>query len=119
VVVSNCDPYTYVGRRAVTIAPEASIDRALAVTTFSSLAPVLLARAAGSGILRARYLATTSAIDQLADVGEVSVACDRPTPWQVDGDYLGTVTHLEVEYVPDALTLVVPASPRARGRAGR
>ena len=43
-------PYTYVGRRAVTIAPHASLDRALAVTVFSSLQSRLLVRAAASGL---------------------------------------------------------------------
>ena len=30
-------------------------------------------------------------------------------PWQVDGDYLGHVDELDVAYVPDALSLVLPA----------
>jgi diacylglycerol kinase family enzyme len=119
VVVSNCDPYTYVGRRRVTISPDASLDRSLAVATFSSLAPALLVRAAASGLLHARDVATNPAIAQLADVDELTVSCDRPTPWQVDGDHLGSITALRVRYVPDALRLLVPESPRARGRARR
>ena len=54
-VVSNSDPYTYVGRRPVTISPDASLDRALAVT--SSLRPAhrrSLVRAAASGLRHAR-----------------------------------------------------------------
>lgn len=119
VVVSNSDPYTYVGHCPVTIAPAASLDRALAVTTFHSLQPGLLVRAAASGLTRARFVAATPHIAQFGDVEEATVTCDRPTPWQIDGDHLGNVTALRVRYVPDALTLLVPASPRARRRARR
>jgi len=119
VVVSNCDPYTYVGHRPVTIAPEAGLERALAVTTFRSLDLPLLARAGTSGLGQARFLAASPDIAQFADIGHVSLTCDRPTPWQVDGDHLGSTTHLEVRYEPDCLTLLTPATPRARGRARR
>ena len=119
VVVSNCDPYTYVGRRPVTISPDASLDRALAVTTFGSLEPTLLVRAAGSGLLQARFVATSPEIAQFADADEVAISCDRPTPWQVDGDHLGNTTALQVRYVADAITLLVPATPRAPGRGRR
>jgi diacylglycerol kinase family enzyme len=119
VVVSNCDPYTYVGHRPVTIAPDADLDRALAVTTFRSLELPLLVRAGTSGLSGARFLAASPDIAQFAEVGHVELACDRPTPWQVDGDHLGSTTHLQVRYEPECLTLVTPATPRARGRARR
>ncbi len=118
-VVSNCDPYTYVGRCPVTLAPDASLDRPLAVTTFDSLAAPLLVRAAISGLTGARFLDASPRIAQFADVSEVVICCDRPTPWQVDGDHLGSVTELRVDYEPDALTLLTPATPRARRRGRR
>jgi diacylglycerol kinase family enzyme len=107
-VISNSDPYTYVGRRRMTIAPGASLDRALAVTVLSNLSARLVVRAAGSGIGSGRFVATDPEIEQLVDVTSVSVTGVRPFPWQVDGDYLGEIDHLEVTYEPDALTLVVP-----------
>ena len=71
------------------------------------------------GLSGARFLAASPDIAQFAEVGHVELACDRPTPWQVDGDHLGSTTHLQVRYEPECLTLVTPATPRARGRARR
>jgi diacylglycerol kinase family enzyme len=107
-VISNSDPYTYVGRRRMSIAPEASLDRALAVTVLASLRAGLLVPATGSAVGTARFVERSPGIVQVADVTAVRVSADRPFPWQVDGDYLGEVDHLDVVYEPDRLTLVVP-----------
>jgi diacylglycerol kinase family enzyme len=108
-VVSNSDPYTYVLRRRLTIAPEAGLDRKLAVTVFANLRPGLLVRAACSGLAGARYLVTSPEIVQRADLDRVVVTADHPFAWQVDGDYLGHVEHLAIRYDADTLTLVTPS----------
>jgi diacylglycerol kinase family enzyme len=107
-VISNSDPYAYVGRRPLRIAPDASLDRALAVTVLTSLRATLVARAAASAVGHAKLLTTSPEIVQVADASTVTVTADPPFPWQVDGDYLGEVDRLDVTYRPDALTLVVP-----------
>jgi len=108
VVVSNSDPYTYVARRRLTIAPDAGLDRALAVTVVHHLQPMLLVRAALSGLGSARVVETSPDITQRADVDRVDITGDRPFPWQVDGDYLGYISRLTARYEPDVLTLVMP-----------
>ncbi len=107
-VISNSDPYTYVGRRRMTIAPAAALSRPLAVTVLATLRAPLAVRAAASGVGRARFVADSPEILQIADALHVTVTGDGPIPWQVDGDYLGEVDRLDVTYEPDALTLVVP-----------
>ena len=107
-VISNSDPYTYVGRRRMSIAPAASLSRPLAVTVLATLRAPLVVRAAGSGVAKARYVETSPEIVQIADATRVTVTGDGPIPWQVDGDYLGEVDRLDVTYEPDALTLVIP-----------
>ena len=107
-VVSNSDPYTYVLRRRLTISPDASLDRALAVTVLHHLGASLVVRAALSGIGTGRFVASTPDITQRGDLTRLSVTADRPFGWQVDGDYLGTLTNLDVRYEHDALSLVVP-----------
>jgi diacylglycerol kinase family enzyme len=114
VIVSNSDPYTYVGHRRVSIAPDASLDRALAVTVFRSLRVGLLVRTAASGVSRARFVTSTPEIVQVSDVCGVTLSSDTPFPWQVDGDHLGSATVIHVRYEPDALTLVVPGTPPGR-----
>lgn len=107
-VVSNSDPYAYVGRRPLRIAPEASLDDALTLTVVRTLrAPVIL-RAAASAMGRARYLTTTPEIVQRADVDAVELTSPAPFPWQVDGDYLGEVERMAIEHRRDCLTVVVP-----------
>jgi diacylglycerol kinase family enzyme len=107
-VISNSDPYTYVGRRRMTIAPGASLDRALAVTVLRHLGLGLVVRSAGSAVGSGAFVATDPQIAQMVDVSAVAVTGDRPFPWQVDGDYLGEIRELRVTYEPEALTLVVP-----------
>jgi diacylglycerol kinase family enzyme len=108
VVVSNADPYTYVLRRRLSISPAAGLDRALAVTILQNLRAPLVVRAALSGLATGRFVATAPDITQCADVTRISIDADRPFQWQVDGDYLGHVDHLDIRYDADSLTIVTP-----------
>ncbi len=107
-VISNSDPYTYVGHRPMTIAPNAALDDALAVTVLTDLGAMRLVRTAVSSVGSAAYLERSPRIVQVADVVGVEVSSDSPFPWQVDGDYLGDVERLTVAYRPDCLTIVTP-----------
>jgi diacylglycerol kinase family enzyme len=107
-VISNSDPYTYVGRRRMTIAPAASLDDALTVTVLSDLRAGLVLRTAASSVGSARYLGASPRIVQVAEAVAVTLTGESPFPWQVDGDYLGEVDHLEIAYHADSLTIVVP-----------
>ena len=107
-VISNSDPYTYVGHRRMTIAPHAALDDALAVTVLTDLRAPLLVRTAVSSVGTAAYLEASPRIVQVADVTGVELRADSPFPWQVDGDYLGDVDHLTVAYRSDCLSIVTP-----------
>jgi diacylglycerol kinase family enzyme len=107
-VISNSDPYAYVGRRPLRIAPGASLDAELTVTVMRTLRSAVVVRAAAAAVGRERYLTTSPEIVQRTDVVAVEVTADAPFPWQVDGDYLGEIGQLSVAYAPDCLTLVIP-----------
>lgn len=110
-IVSNTKPYAFFGPRPLTVTREAGLDRALALTMITrfEIAPTI--SAVGSALASGRRLAKSDAVLQRADLEALTfVACQGPFPWQVDGDYLGEVERLEVRYVPDCLTLVVPSS---------
>jgi len=107
-VISNSDPYTYVGHRRMSIAAGASLSRPLAVTVLRSLGAGLIVRATSSAVGSGAFMASAPDITQITDVTSVVVSGDRPFPWQVDGDYLGEIGRVEVLYEPDTLTLVVP-----------
>ena len=97
-VVSNSDPYTYVGHRPLRIAPGASLDDELTVTVMRTLRSRVVVRAAAAAVGRITYLTTSPEIVQRGDVRAVEVTADSPFPWQVDGDYLGEVERSRSRY---------------------
>ena len=108
-VVSNADPYTYVLRRRLSISPAAGLDRALAVTILQNLRASLVVRAALSGLATGRFVATATRHHAVRrrhpDARSTPIG---PFQWQVDGDYLGHVDHLDIRYDADSLTIVTP-----------
>ncbi len=107
-VVSNSRPYTYLGRLPMTLAPQAGLDRGLALTQFADLGLGRVVGAVGASILRSDRLRHAPGIRQHADLVALTIEADRPFPYQVDGEYLGETERVEVVYEPDALTVLVP-----------
>ncbi|MEA3020837.1 MAG: hypothetical protein QOI47_2361 [Actinomycetota bacterium] len=104
----NSNPYTFLGNRPLNVAPDAGLDRGLAVfalrtLSFASTISVILS-VLGSGERARRHPKT----DYHYDVASVRVEGYGPFPYQVDGDYLGEVDKLELRYEPDVLRLVIP-----------
>ena len=112
-VCLNTDPYTYLGTRGLSLAPETRLDTPLAMVTLTSLSPgrllPVLAAAAGLG----GTVANSPVVDVRTDVAEALLIPLRPVPWQVDGDHLGDAEELRFRHVPDALDLVVPLGSSA------
>jgi diacylglycerol kinase family enzyme len=109
-VVLNTNPYTYLGNRPLDLSPEAGLDRSLVVVTFTSLRArdllgSLLGALRGGGLRPADHLVVHTGVTSLR------VSGDEPYPFQVDGDHLGSTTTLEMDYVPDAVNLVMPRDP--------
>jgi diacylglycerol kinase family enzyme len=107
-IVSKTSPYTYLGHRPIRVAPEASLDTALALTAFRRIDLVSLLGGAGSALMSGRFLARRRQIAHRSNLTELRITGTRPFPYQVDGDFLGEATDLRFRYEPDALTLVVP-----------
>lgn len=107
-LVLNTNPYTYLGNRALDVAPEASLDRGLAALTLRSLAlptfAAVIASVLGSGTLARAHRST----DYRTDLPGLRVVGHGPFPYQVDGDFLGEATELELRHEPDVLRLVRP-----------
>jgi len=88
VLVANADPYTFLGRVPVHVAPEASLEAGLDVIAPTRVRPHVIPR-------MFRYVVTghgrPSSVLALHDVDEFEVRCDRPLPLQADGEDLGDV----------------------------
>ena len=109
-VCLNTDPYTYLGTRPFTIAPEATLERPLSVVTLRSLHALPLLGVLGSALMTGRRLRRDRHVAIESDVTALTIEGFGPIPHQVDGDYLGEVDRLDIAHEPDALSLVVPAS---------
>lgn len=106
-LVANCDPYSYVGRVPLHVAPRARFELGLDLVAPRRLSAALMPQVAywvlrGSGQERSRHLL------YVHDADEIRIECDWPTPLQVDGEDLGDVTEAHFEAEREALAVVVP-----------
>ncbi|GAA3843999.1 diacylglycerol kinase family protein [Saccharothrix violaceirubra] len=104
--VSNTDPWTYLGDKAIRLNPSTSFDGGLGLFALLGLGLPTIAR----------YVAHLLATDgnpkggnllRRDDVEFVRVTCAEPVNLQVDGDLLGECTEVEFTSVPAALTVAV------------
>jgi diacylglycerol kinase family enzyme len=107
-IVLNTNPYTYLGNRPLSLAPDATLDRGLASVTMRTLSFFKTLRILGSALYGGRYLRSNKYVDYRTDLDRIVVEGHGPFPYQVDGDYLGEVEHLEFRHEPDVLNLVLP-----------
>jgi diacylglycerol kinase family enzyme len=111
VLVLNSDPYTFLGDRALHLVREATLDRAIALVTFRTLAAVPFARAVGAALGVGREARAQRGLDVRTDLDAFEVrTLGAPLPAQVDGEYLGEIEAAELRYEPDALRVVFPGA---------
>jgi diacylglycerol kinase family enzyme len=106
-IVLNTNPYTYLGNRPLELSPAATLDNPLVVVTFRTLRIAPILRGLGAA-LRGGGVRTSEQVIEWRDVDRLLVEHDQPFPYQLDGDYLGDVTRLEFDFVPEAVQLVFP-----------
>jgi diacylglycerol kinase family enzyme len=105
-LAANCDPYTYLGRLPVHVAPLARFEDGLDVVAPRGLAPWQLPRLA-AWLLARPGQHRSSEVLYLRDRDLVEIDCDGPTPLQVDGEDLGDVTEVVFEADRSALSVLV------------
>ena len=107
-VVLNTNPYTFLGNRAIDVAPSADLDSALVVVTFTDLGFLTVAGAFGRA-LAGRGVDGSAGVLVWEGVRHLVVESGEPFPHQVDGDHLGDTRRLEFAHEPDAVRLIRPA----------
>lgn len=107
-IALNTDPYTYLGPRALSLVPSATLDAPLALVTLTSLDLLPTLGAIGAAV-RGHGVAGRKGVDVRTDLHGFTVRGHRPFPWQMDGDHLGDTELLEFRWEADAMSLVVPA----------
>ena len=106
-VVLNTNPYTFVGKHPIHLSSAASLEKKLVVVTFRKMTTPLMLKTLYSA-LRRGGLETSSGIDIATDVEHVKIEFPAPFPYQLDGDYLGDTTLIDIKHCPEALRLVRP-----------
>ena len=110
-LVLNTDPYTFLGNRPLHIAPEATLDRSMALATFRTLSFVPFLRIIAGALGYGRPVRAQRRLDLRTDLDSFRViATGAGLAYQVDGDYLGEVREAEFRHEPDVLHLVMPGA---------
>jgi diacylglycerol kinase family enzyme len=104
-LVANCDPYSYVGRRPLRVAPHARFELGLDLVAPKDVRPHDLPHLAWWTLVRPRQLRSREVI-AMHDVDSIAIECDGPTPLQVDGEDLGDVTEARFEAEREALRVI-------------
>jgi diacylglycerol kinase family enzyme len=106
VFVSNTDPWTYLGPRAVRLNPNAAFDTGLGVFALRSLAlPTVIKHV--SQALRTEGEQKGRRLLRHDDVAVVQVTAKTPVRLQCDGDLIGEFDEVRFEAQPGAVTVVV------------
>jgi diacylglycerol kinase family enzyme len=106
VVCCNGRPFTYFRRWAVDVCPGAQLDRGLDVLGFERIRGAAVPRLVYSLFVSGSHVGWRSATYH-HDLPGARMRADDPLPVQVDGDYIGERTDLELALVPDALDIVI------------
>lgn len=103
--VSNTDPWTYLGPRAVRLNPGCTFDSGLGLFALRDLGPTTVLRHIAQA-LRERGQTRGGNLLRRDNVESVRVVCASPVRLQVDGDYLGRRREVTFTSVPDALRVI-------------
>lgn len=107
-ICQKTDPYTYFGRRPLSLSPETTLDTGLSATTLRSMSFGTIISATASALSTGRHIRHSRKIDRRVDLDSLTLVGHRPFPYQVDGDYLGEIDRLELRFEPDCLDLILP-----------
>lgn len=105
-LVTNCDPWTFLGERPVSPTPRASFDTGLDVYTRTRMG------VAGIVLSATRMIAAPNRGKRFGsrmehDLTEFTLRAERPLPFQVDGDALEERRQVRFRGVPRALEVYV------------
>ena len=106
-LVANGNPYSYMGRIPLRIAPKARFEKGLDLVAPRRLAARALPQVAWWA-LAGRGQDRSSKVLYVHDADELSIVSERPVALQVDGEDLGDVAEAHFEAERAALRVLVP-----------
>lgn len=109
VLCLKTNPYTYLGRRPLNVAPKTGFGTGLAVAVLRDVKMATLGKAMRCALGDGHDLDRQPGITVRTEVQTVTITGEDPFPYQVDGEYLGRVETLEVGFERDCLDVVTPS----------
>lgn len=112
VIVSSTNPWTYAGPVPIVTNPDHSIDDGLSLYALSELSEIGGLRAAlnvaRSSLTGMRGFPVDAQETRVDDAVTITLESDRPLKWQVDGEFAGKATSLNISTVPNAIDVICP-----------
>jgi diacylglycerol kinase family enzyme len=105
-IISNTDPWTYLGKRAVHTAPRAGFETGLDVFAMRSMHTLSTLRAGRQILSAAARTPHGRAVLTLHDQAGLTLRAARPVAFQVDGEYVGEHESMTFASVPCALRVI-------------
>jgi diacylglycerol kinase family enzyme len=105
-ILQNTTPWTYLGSLPITPCPDASFDTGIDLFAVRRMSVATALRLARRMIAGSRAGSTARSLTIAHDLQRLAVTASRPVALQVDGEGLGTVSHVEVTSVPRALAVI-------------
>nr|MDQ6937499.1 diacylglycerol kinase family lipid kinase [Actinomycetota bacterium] len=105
-VVANTSPWTYLGERPVTPTPAASFETGLSLYARRRMGPLSVLRGLAD-LLSPRRTPGGGGVLVEEDLPGFVLRSSRPTPMQVDGDFLGEREEIHFRSIPRALSVIV------------
>ena len=109
-VLMNTNPYTYLGERPFSLAPEATLRSPLVLLSVRRFSAGNLLRLVYTSLRRSEGLVGNPLVHHATDVVEARMVGHRRVPVQVDGDFAGYYENLRLRYHREALRVVLPAT---------
>ncbi len=107
-VALNCNPYTYLGRRPIDLAPEATLETDLSLIALTKVSATKLGPALFTALRSDQGIPNSKATVHLQGIKKATFIGYKPFPYQLDGEFLDPVAELELESRRDAIRVVVP-----------
>lgn len=104
-ITQKQSPFTYLGEREFRVCPDASLDRGMDCFALDSMRLRTILRTILQAFSSGRHVRGRHAL-YVQDQPRLVVESDRALPVQMDGEYIGERTRLELEVVPDALSVI-------------
>jgi diacylglycerol kinase family enzyme len=105
-ICCNAGPFTYFKRFPVVVCPQVDLDGGLDFYALTKLRATMVPRLISGLFVTGGHTRWRSGRHH-HDVRGATIHAERPTPVQVDGDYVGEWTSARIDQVPNALKLLI------------